>query len=48
MSNVFWSKKVFEEGQNHVWDLPRKGKFGPLYFSSKFMTTCQKAGLIHF
>ena len=29
-------------------DLLLKSKFGPFYFSSKFMITCQKARLVHF
>ena len=32
---IFWSKKVFEGVQNHVLDLLRKGKFGPLSNCSK-------------
>ena len=39
---------MFEGVQNHVLDLLRKGKFGPFYFFSKFMITCQKASLVHF
>ena len=39
---------MFEGVQNHVLDLLRKGKFGPFYFSSKFMITCQMASLVHF
>ena len=39
---------MFEGVQNHVLDLLRKGKFGPFYFSSKFMITCQKESLVQF
>ena len=39
---------MFEGVQNHVLDLLRNGKFGPFYFSSKFMITCQKASLVNF
>ena len=39
---------MLEGVQNHVLDLLRKGKFGPFYFSSKFMIMCQKANLVHF
>ena len=48
LTSLFWSRKVFERVENHVLDLLRKGKFGPFYFFSKFMITCQKASLVHF
>ena len=45
--NEFKSVKPNHSKINNVLDLLRNGKFGPFYFSSKFMITCQKASLIH-
>ena len=43
---IFWSRKVLEGVQSRV-ELPRKSKFGPLFFFSKFMIMCQKASLVY-
>ena len=44
-SLIFWFRKVFEGVENYVWSCFEK--FGPLFFFSKFIITCQKASLVH-
>ena len=43
----FWSRKVFEGVQSHVWSNLEKASLVHFFFSSNFLITCQKASLVH-